>query len=110
VKEEIGVRRAEITSETEYINSAIREMNEETANAFNDFYRHIEEWRTYRGAILDMLRVRGIEQDVIDNIISHTPQLVLPTLPQIIPTDEGSATKKRKAIILKSTSSLLRIR
>jgi len=106
-KEEIGVRRAEITSETEYINSAIREMNEETANAFNDFYRHIEEWRTYGGAILDMLRVRGIEQDVIDNIISHTPQLVLSTLPQIIPADEGRATKKRKATIRKSDQQLI---
>jgi len=56
---------------------------------------------------LDMLRVRRIEQDVIDNIISHTPQLVLPTLPQIIPADEGRATKKRKATIRKTDQQLI---
>jgi len=90
-----------------YINSAIREMNQETANGFNNLYRHIEEWRTYGGAILDMLRVRGIEQDVIDNIIAHTPQLVLPTMPQILPVDEGRATKKRKATIRKTDQQLI---
>jgi len=90
-----------------YTNSAIREMNEKTAKGFNDLYGHIEEWSTYGGAILDMLRVRGIEQDVIDNIISHTPQLILPTLPQIIPVDEGCATKKRKATIRKSDQQLI---
>ena len=26
-----------------YINSAIREMNEDTAKGYNDFYQHIEE-------------------------------------------------------------------
>jgi len=90
-----------------YINSAIREMNQETATGFRDLYRHIEEWRTYGGAILDMLRVRGIEQDVIDNIIAHTPQLVLPTMPQILPVDEGRAKKKRKATIRKTDQQLI---
>ena len=90
-----------------YINSAIREMNQETATGFRDLYRHIEEWRTYGGAILDMLRVREIEQDVIDNIIAHTPQLVLPTMPQILPVDEGRAKKKRKATIRNTDQQLI---
>jgi len=72
-----------------YINSAIRDKNQETAKGYNDFYHHIEEWRKYGQAMLDKMRMCGVEQDVIGNIILHTPQLTLPKLPQIIPVDEG---------------------
>jgi len=59
-------------------------MNQETAERYNNFYLIIEEWRKYGQAMLDMLRMREVQQDVIDNIISRTPQLILPKLPQII--------------------------
>jgi len=45
---------------------------------------------------LDVLRVRGVEHDVTDNITSHTPQLGLTKLTQIIPVDEGHAAKETK--------------
>jgi len=69
-------------------------MNQETAKGYNNFYHIIEKWRKYGQAMLDMLRMREVEQDVIDNIISRTPQLILPKLPQIIPVDEDHAAKK----------------
>lgn len=90
-----------------YINSAIREMNEETVKSYNYFYQHIEEWRQYGEAMLDMLRMRGVEQNVIDNIMSHMPQLALPKLPQIIPVNENQAAKKRKSTICKSDQQLI---
>jgi len=89
-----------------YIYSAIRDMNQETATGFRDLYRHIEEWRKYGQAMLDMMRMRGVEQDIIDNIISRAPQLILPKLPQITPVDEDHAAKKRKTTRKKAIKNL----
>jgi len=57
--------------------------------------------------MLDMLKVRGVEQDVIDNIVSHTPQLALPKLPQMTPVDEGHIPKKRKPTNRNSDQELI---
>jgi len=52
-------------------------MNEETVTGHNHFSQHIEEWRKYGDAIMDVLRVCQVDHDVIDNITSHAPQLIL---------------------------------
>ena len=41
-----------------YIDSAIQDMNQETAKGFNNLYQHIEEWRTYGQVLIDMMRMR----------------------------------------------------
>jgi len=72
-------------------------MNQETAKGYN-------KWLKYGQA---MLRMRGVEQDVTDNIISRIPQLILPKLPQIIPVNEDHTAKKQKSTTHKSNLEVI---